>query len=309
MDKKGILIIGATGFIGKAIIQKLDSSVYDIYIASRNLENARKIFPENKYNFISLTDSSEQQLVEALINCSIIINLAGENIGNKRWTDRQKEKIFDSRLIVGSILNALLAKHGIRPEVYIQASAIGYYGNQGEKRLTEMNEVGKGFLAEVCDAWESSACVARSTSKTDYILRIGLVIGKEALIVKKLKLAFKWAGGVKIGRKNQMISWIHIDDLAEIVLLMINQKLEKGEYNLVAPNAEYAHDFYRLFAKSLNRFTWFVIPPKILQIIFGQMAEEVLLSGQNAFPEKLLMNNYKFKYPSLKEAFENILRN
>ena len=305
--KKGILIIGGTGLIGQAIVRKLDAEQYNIFIASRNVLTARTIFHENHIQYVSLDEEHPVKLVEAVRSCPVIINLAGENIGVRKWTEEQKNKIYESRLKTGALIDAILVEYKIKPEVYIQASAIGYYGNRGVDKITEKDSNGKGFLAEVCDAWESSAWIARHTSKRSYLMRIGLVLSKNAELVTTLSRMFKYFGGVRMGYKNQMISWIHIDDLVQAVISMLDGKLSGGEYNLVSPNPEYAHDFYKLFAKNLKRLSLMSIPPFLIKMIYGQMADELLLSSQNVFPEKLLQEDFSFKYTDLNTAFKDIL--
>lgn len=279
-----ILITGASGFIGSKLLKELLRRGYDninilsTHPASMDLpaEKSMKIFHWNP--------ELEQVDHSAFEDVDTVINLAGESIANQRWTKNKKEKILASRvngtkLIVSSI--------GDRAVKIINASAIGIYG--------------KGFLANVCRKWE------KPLPENSMIIRIGLVLSSDGGILKKILLPFRMGLGGTLGHGQQYMSWIHIEDLINIIIWGIEQRDSVGVFDAVSTSPVTNREFTKVLNKVLNRVNLFRVPRFALKAIFGEMSE-LLLQGQRVVPERLLSHGFRFKFNQLQDALEDLLK-
>lgn len=289
-----ILITGGTGLIGKALIAELINQ-HEIHVLTRSVRKAKKHMPDQVHLTTKLPKDSK-------FDFDIIINLAGEPIANRRWSDSQKEKICRSRWDITENLVTRIKQAKVKPSVFISGSAIGYYGRQpSTTKVTENNDmVHPEFTHEVCRKWESLALQAENDTRV-CIIRTGLVLAQQGGAIAKMRPAYKLGLGGPISHGQQVMSWISLADHIKALLFLINNEKCQGVYNLTAPNPISNNEFSQTLAKQLNRPNLFRMPSFVLKLIFGEMSD-LLLTGQAVYPEKLLDEGFEFSYPELADA-------
>ena len=294
-----ILITGGKGLRGTDLCaQLLEEKKHDIIILSRHPEKV-------KTPFRSISDLEE---LEKDLSIDIVVNLAGESIANKRWSDQQKKRIISSRIDTTQKLINYFKKIEHKPELLINGSAIGYYGI-GEKK-EPINESATGdtsFSSQLCRQWESVAMEAESMGIRTCLLRTGIVLGKGGGALSKMIPPFKMGLGGKIGSGNQWMSWIHIDDLVGIICFCMQHDNLKGGVNGTSPFPVVNTVFTKALGKILHRPTFIPMPQILVKVLLGQMGEELLLAGKKILPTKVLESGYKFQYPHLEDALSNII--
>lgn len=290
-----ILITGGTGFIGSALIKELACPENDILV----FIHKKKSCEHRIKSISSLNEIQSQTRIDA------IINLAGAPIG-KRWTKSYKRELFESRIHVTENILKLIDRLKHRPQLLINASAVGYYGLQGEKMLDERSNSTDAFTHRLCRAWESAASGARERGVRLCIARLGIVLGKSGGILKQMTLPFRWGLGGKLGRGDQYLSWIHIDDLIGAFQFFMERNDQEGIYNLTAPNPVTNLAFTTCLGKQLGRSTFLSIPSFFIKILLGQMGDALLLKGNRVLPQRLCHAGFSFRYPKLPRALQNI---
>jgi len=302
-----VLVTGATGFVGNALLKALNHKGHEIVVLTRNIDAAGFRLPVlcevHQWN-------PEQGPPESSVfkDVDAVVHLAGENIAGGRWTKKQKERIRLSRLFSARHLVQALGKLNSRPKVLVSASAIGFYGGSGNTLLTEDVPPGNCFLANVCQDWEQEAMHAREFNIRTACLRTGIVLGKEGGAMQKMLPPFQMGLGGNLGSGNQWMSWIHVHDLVEMYVHAIETESVEGVYNAVSPGPVTNTEFTRTLGKQLRRPTLIPIPKPLLRIIFGDMAE-VLVASQNVSAEKISSTGYRFKFPNLPSALKDIADN
>jgi uncharacterized protein (TIGR01777 family) len=292
-----ILITGGTGFIGSTLCSRLlEEGNNKIVILSRHSE---KIKPPIQ----AIAELNELKDNDAF---DVVINLAGEPIANKRWSDQQKHQIFSSRINTTEKLIAYLETLENKPKLLISGSAIGYYGIDKTDAVIEEKDNGdNSFSSELCQKWEAVALKAEKLGIRTCLLRTGIVLGKNGGALNKMLLPFKMYLGGRIGNGKQWMSWIHIDDLIGIILHCINHDNLKGAVNGTSPNPVTNQAFTKTLGTVLKRPTIFPMPALVVKLLMGQMGEELLLAGKQIRPKKALDAGYIFKYKTLEEALIN----
>ena len=294
-----ILITGGTGFIGSALCKKLLINKNNkLTLLSRN---------PGEIKIPAKAISSLSQL-EKDASFDVIINLAGEPIADKRWTENQKRKIITSRIDTTDKIIEFIKTAKKKPVLLINGSAIGFYGIN--KTNMDIDENGKGdnsFSSDLCKQWEAAAVQANSFGVRTCLLRTGIVLGKNGGALNKMLPPFKMGLGGKIGSGQQWMPWIHLDDLVGIILHCIEHNDLNGAINATAPNPSTNQNFTKTLGKILNRPTIFSIPEIIIKLLMGQMGVELLLSGKKILPIKISDKGYQFQYPKLENALQNIL--
>ncbi len=297
-----ILILGASGLIGNALITNLTQKGHQVIAVSRSYKN------KSEKTDIQWIDLSLESLVKSLNQgVDIVINLAGETI-TQAWTKENWNKFEVSRIDLTQMLVTAIEKTPVemRPKQLINASAIGYYGDTGQKITTESAKPAvNNPLAQLCVDWEQAAFKAESSGVKVAVMRIGLVLGKEARAWKMLKQVFKIGIGGRLGDGKQIMAWIHLDDVIGAILHIINNELS-GAYNFVSPQPVSNQKFTEILAASVNRWVFLPVPAFALKLKY-QGFEEVLLKSQNIAPQALLDSGYEFKHTDLKIAFESLL--
>jgi len=297
---KNVLIAGGSGFIGKYLTRRLTEEGYKVSILSRSARNNGATLYYYWNPDKGIIDK------ESLKNQQVIINLAGASIADKLWTKKKKETIVKSRIQSTRLLINSLEKNEIRPELFINASAIGYYGHRPGEILTEQSARGTGFLSQVCYNWEQ-ALKPLSGLKIPYaIIRLGIVLGKERGSLQKMMLPLKFRFNVIFGKGEQIISWIHIEDVFRIIYHLIEGKLSSGIYNGVAPNILNQSQFNGTLLNLLHLKALTVrIPDRLLKFLIGEMAT-VFTNYQQIKPQKLLDQRFQFKYPEINNALNDL---
>jgi hypothetical protein len=235
-----------------------------------------------------------------------VINLSGEPIAGKRWTPDQKKELRDSRLSTTKALVDAMVLAKTKPSVFLNASAIGFYGPRNEEVLSEVSPAGTGFLAELCGEWEKEALRASALGIRTVLLRTGIVLAKEGGALSKMVPPFKFFIGGALGSGRQIMSWIHLEDEVGGILKCLEDERISGPVNLTAPNPVSMSEFAGSLGRVLRRPSFLPVPGIALKILLGEMSE-LLLTGQNVAPKTLLSAGYVFKYPRLEPALENLL--
>ncbi|WP_440056201.1 TIGR01777 family oxidoreductase [Pseudoalteromonas sp. T1lg65] len=297
-----ILITGATGLIGKRLSQYL-AHKHSVIALTRNITKALSTLPKgiepvsclNKVNFNEL---------------DAIINLAGEPIAEGRWTKNKKQKIINSRLELTQQICKKIIESETPPHTLISGSAIGYYGRQlPETQITErFTQCHPEFSHDVCKQWEQMAESARSEQTRVCLLRTGIVLAKDGGALKRMLPPFKCGLGGPIGSGKQIMSWVHLDDMVQLILFILRHREIDGPVNATAPEPVSNGTFSIALANAISRPAFITTPGPVLKLMFGEMAD-LLLYGQQVIPEKLLDSGYRFRYPNLTEAFQQIFSN
>lgn len=290
-----ILLTGGTGFIGKRLGVKLTQEGHRVYVLSRQ-ENVELPFSATIVNWEKL----EEGISSGNLSVDAVINLAGQNIA-QRWTDSLKKEITDSRVETTRRLVNLF--RGKNLKTLISASAIGIYGDRGDEELTEESKPGVGFLSDVCKLWEEEAHKAQEYTRV-VILRFGLVLGAGGGALAKMAMPFKLGFGGALGDGKMWVSWIHIDDLIDIICKALLDT-RAGVYNAVAPNPVRNKEFSEKLAQRFGKKLFMPIPVTALKVLMGETAE-VLLSSQKVFPKRLEGQDFKFKYPTVEGALQEV---
>lgn len=299
-----VVVTGATGFIGKYVVETLIKEGMTPVILTRNANSAQKAFG-SKIEAHAWNPEVELAPAKVLESADAVIHLAGEGIANKRWSEKQKAKILDSRVKgTRNLVNALNNLKGKKPKVLVSASAIGYYGNRGSETLTESSLLGNGFLSEVCEAWEAEA---KKVDPTIRLVnpRIGIVLGREGGALQKLLPLFKLGGGGPVGNGQQYMSWIHVKDVAGMLVFAIKNDSIKGAMNTVAPNPVTNAEFTKALGKAVHRPAFMPAPAFALQLAMGELSVLVLHS-QRVLPEVAQKAGYAFQFPEIQNALTDL---
>jgi uncharacterized protein (TIGR01777 family) len=301
-----VIITGATGFIGRALCRELHKD-YEVIALSRSVEGTNRSIGDvaKVVPWDAKTSTGWDQEVDGSL---AVINLAGENLGAGRWTHARKSRILQSRLDSTKAIIETLKRVQNKPKVVILASAIGYYGPRQDEQLDETAAPGDGFLADVCRQVEGFADQIEALGVRCIVIRTGVVLGRDGGALSKLAMPFRFYLGGHLGSGRQWFSWISLEDeVAAIRFLMENDQL-RGVFNLTAPQPVTMKEFCRILGKVLNRPAWLSVPAFAARLALGEMADEMLLSGQRVLPGRLPASGFKFKYPDLKKALSDILK-
>ncbi len=291
-----ITVTGGTGFIGRRLVTKLLADGHTLHLLGRRAHGGVR--------FTDWDAGAGAPPAEAFAGTEAVIHLAGEPVA-QRWTAEARRKIRDSRVQGTESLVRVLSTLGTRPACLVSASAIGIYGTRGEEVLTESSPPGQGFLAEVCREWEESAGRAEALGIRVVRVRIGVVLGKSGGALARMLPPFKRGVGGRLSSGRQWMSWIHLDDLVDLIRFSLTAPMS-GPVNATAPNPVSNTEFTRVLAGTLHRPAMFPVPALALKAIFGEMAE-VLLSSQRVMPQAAQSAGFRFHYPELAGALKNLL--
>lgn len=297
-----ILLAGGTGFIGSRLLEAFQRDGHAVTMLTRSASKAERL--QKKGAAIRLW--SDPDWPKALEGVDAVINLAGEGVADGRWTPARKEKILSSRLESTRALVGAMAKAGGRPKIMVSASAVGFYGSRGDAGINEDAPAGKGFLSEVCIAWESEALKARALGARVVLLRIGIVLGSGGGALSRMLLPFRLGLGGRLGSGAQGFPWVHVDDVVGLAReALINPALD-GPVNVVSPEPLTNAEFTAALGRALRRPAIVPVPAFVLRLLLGEMSE-MLLAGQRALPAAAEKAGYRFKFPRLKECLNDIL--
>lgn len=301
-----VVLTGATGFIGKYLVQALLKEGMTPIILSRNPSQARKVFGSSlqAHPWNPETELAPQTVLES---ADAVIHLAGEGIANKRWNEKQKKKILNSRVLgTQNLVKSLNSLKGKKPKVLISASAIGFYGNRGADILNESSLPGNGFLSDVCEAWENEARKVDPSIRL-VLPRIGIVLGREGGALQKLLPLFKLGGGGPVGSGNQYMSWIHVKDVAGMLVFALKNETIKGPMNAVAPNPVTNAEFTKALGKAVHRPAFMPAPAFALKLAMGELSVLVLHS-QRVVPEVAQKAGYGFQFSQIQDALNDLAK-
>jgi hypothetical protein len=302
MSQKHILLTGGSGFIGQQLVPTLLSAGHTITVFTRNPKKTSAIFQQQ----VTTTDNLEG--LSADDHFDAVINLAGEGIGDRRWTDAVKQQLRDSRLLTTASLVEYFKRANQKPAVFISGSAIGVYGLHRDEKLDEQASGDDSFSSRLCRDWEAQAAEAEALGIRCCYLRTGVVLGKNGGALSKMLPPFKMALGGPMGSGQQWMSWVHMDDLVNAIVYALETPSINGPINGTAPNPVTNKAFSKALGSALNRPAVIPMPAFVLKLMMGEMAEELLLSGQRVVPAKLTRSGFEFKYPQLDDALRDIIQ-
>ena len=300
--KQQILITGATGMIGKKLISKLLEDGHSVSILSRKFRRIKNVA-------VYLWDVYKREIdANCLKGIDTIIHLAGEGIADAKWTKERKQKIIDSRILSTNLLYKAIKDQNSKVKNFISSSAVGYYGDRQDEILTEESGPGKGFLAECCELWEQAVDDGKAFDFRIVKIRTGVVLGKGGGALPVMEKPIRLFAGAALGTGKQWIPWIHIDDIVNIYLAAVEDNNYNGVYNGCAPYPVTNETLTKAIAKKLHRPVWPVnVPEKVLNMFLGQMSS-VVTTSNNTSAQKLLNEDYNFKFTHLEDALNDIYK-
>ncbi|PMB20780.1 TIGR01777 family oxidoreductase [Fischerella thermalis] len=304
-----VAISGATGFVGSRLVEQLHKNGHRVLVLTRNIAHAQKVFPKKAFSnveIVAYTPTVSGTWQEAIASCDGVVNLTGEPIGEGRWTPERKQEILNSRKLTTQKIVEAIAKADPKPGVLVNASAIGYYGTSETATFDETSPSGNDFLAQVCQAWEAEATKVTEAGVRLVILRFGIVLGLGGALGKMIT-PFKLFAGGPIGSGKQWFSWIHIDDLVNLIIQALTKPEMSGVYNATAPHPVRMSELSTTMGKVMHRPSWLPVPDFAIEALLGEGAV-VVLEGQQVLPKRTLESGFEFQYPDLQPALETILK-
>ncbi|MBF0260057.1 MAG: TIGR01777 family protein [Desulfamplus sp.] len=329
-----IMVTGASGFVGTHLCATLLKKKH--HVTGVGTSKKHILQDSDRFEWISADTTLEGEWQDKVRTSDVIINLTGKNIFGY-WTQKYKEQIYRSRVLTTENIVAAMPKindtaiesgksdpslsdgmmssmsgvagslkSGYRKPVLLNTSAIGYYGDRGEDKLTETDRSGNDFLAKVCMDWENEAFKAEEKGARVVVMRFGVVLGRDGGALKKMVPAFKFFAGGPLGKGIHWFPWIHIDDLLNAVLMLIENKNISGAVNFVSPGAIRHREFASELGHALNRPSLMPAPAFMIKTVMGELGE-AFLSSQKAIPDVLNKSGFSFKFPDLRSALEDIL--
>lgn len=294
-----ILITGGTGLIGRHLIPRLFTLGHEVTVVTRHPDKARQLLDSRVTLCKSLNDKTSLDGFDA------VINLAGEPIADKRWTEQQKQRLCNSRWNITQNIADLINASESPPAILISGSAAGYYGDLGEVVVTEEEPPHNEFTHKLCARWEQIACTAQSDKTRVCLLRTGVVLAPEGGILAKMLPIFKLGLGGPMGNGRQYLAWIHIDDMVNGILWLLDNDL-RGPFNMVSPYPVRNEQFAHTLGHALNRPAVLRAPAAAIRLMMGE-SSVLVLGGQRALPKRLEEAGFVFRWYSLDEALENVV--
>jgi uncharacterized protein len=295
-----ILLTGGTGLIGRALCRHWLHQGHQLTVWSRRPEQVASLCGDAVRGIARLEDLGEEPL-------DALVNLAGAPIADRPWTRKRKALLWASRIGLTEQLLAWLATRQQRPAVLLSGSAVGWYGDGGERELHEDSPpVSEDFAAQLCGAWEETALRAQALGMRVVLLRTGLVLAAEGGLLKRLLLPFKLGLGGPLGDGRQWMPWIHIDDQIALIDFLLQQVHAQGPYNACAPQPERNRAFSQALGRELHRPAFIPAPAFVLRLLLGELAV-LLLGGQRAVPARLQEAGFNFRFTDLDAALTDLL--
>lgn len=294
-----VLLTGGTGLIGRHLVSRLLTLGHTVCVVTRSPEKARQMLDARVEIWPGLQNVSTLDGVDA------VVNLAGEPIADKRWTHAQKQKLCDSRWAITQRISELIQASETPPAVLISGSATGYYGDLGEVVVTEEEPPHNEFTHKLCARWEQIASSAQSDRARVCLLRTGVVLARNGGILGKMVPPFKLGLGGPIGNGRQYLAWIHIDDMVNGILWLLDNDL-RGPFNMVSPYPVRNEQFSHALGQALNRPAFLRVPATAIRLLMGE-SSVLVLGGQRALPKRLEAAGFTFRWYDLDEALGDIL--
>ena len=297
-----ILLTGASGFIGRHLTAALSRQRHEVLRLTHGPVDAAD---PRLFSWDIAKGALDERCLQGV---DAVIHLAGESIAGARWSEAQKQKIRDSRVLGTRLLLEKIAAQPTKPMAFLAASAIGFYGDRGAEELDESSSPGNDFLAGVVRDWEAETAKAAELGMRLVQMRFGVVLGKEGGALGKMLLPFKLGLGGKVGSGEQFMSWISVNDLVRAVLFLLEHQECHGVYNLTAPNPATNAQFTQSLGRALSRPTLFPMPAFAARLAFGEMADALLLGGQKVAPARLKAAGFQWEAPYLGEGLNKLLQ-
>ncbi len=292
-----VLISGATGLIGSALIPELEAGGHAVTRLSRSQSGPDTI----------RWDPEAGTIEGDLEGTDAVVHLAGESIAQGRWNPQKKQQILESRVKGTRLLAEKISGLPTPPKVMVSASAVGYYGDRGDEVLTEESSSGTDFLAGVCREWEAAAEPARQGGIRVVHPRLGIVLSPKGGALGTTLPIFKLGGGGKIGGGNQWWSWVALDDVVGSIVHALTEETVEGPVNVGSPNPMTNAGYTKVLGKVLGRPTVLPLPAPVIRVMLGEVADSLLLASGRMRPAKLEATGYEFRYPQLEGALRHLL--
>lgn len=291
-----ILITGGTGFVGKNLTKSLTAKGHHVFILTRS--------PDTHNDSEKITHLHYHDGVDKLPIIQAVINLAGDSLFGY-WTKKKKERILSSRIETTEMIVDFMKQMKVKPTVFISGSAIGFYGTSEDLIFTEKTiEAGDDFLAHVVQTWEHTAREAKDLGIRTIYARFGVILGHEGAL-PLMSLPIKLFAGGKIGHGEQWVSWVHIDDVVNLLSFCLTNHQIEGPLNITSPHPKRNKEFTKILAKVLKRPHWLPTPAPLMRMTIGEMSA-LITKGQYVFPQRAIDDNFNFLYPNLKDALKEI---
>ncbi|MBM7704421.1 TIGR01777 family oxidoreductase [Metabacillus iocasae] len=300
-----IVIAGGTGFVGTALTNHFLTNKHEVYILTRN---TNKPAHDPKLHYVEwLTEGSSPE--SELEGADVFINLAGVSLNSGRWTEERKKAIFESRVSSTKEMIRIMSSLKKKPAVYVNASAVGYYGISNTETFVESSPAASDdhdFLAHTVKVWEQEAKRAEELHIRTVRTRFGIILGKDEGALPKMVLPYRLFVGGTVGSGEQWVSWVHIEDVVSIIAFVIEHEDVNGPVNVTAPHPVQMKEFGQTIGRVLGRPHWLPVPSAGLKVMLGEMST-LILDGQKVIPQKLGEHHYKFTYNELEGALKNLL--
>jgi uncharacterized protein (TIGR01777 family) len=299
-----ILLTGGTGLIGSQLVRLLLDRGHQVVILTRNLAGKPAMTGVQYAAWDGKIDGSWVKLMPAI---DAVVNLAGENIGGHLWTPAHKELVRTSRVQAGKVLVEAIRQSSRKPDLFIQSSAIGYYGPSGDQPLGEDAPSGRDWQSDICREWEGVTQPLDAMGIRRLVIRSGVVLSLDGGAFPRLLLPFKLFAGGPIGSGRQWLSWIHWRDEIEAISHLIHHTGAEGVYNLTAPEAMSNAEFGRLLGRVIKRPYWFPTPGFAIRLVLGEMST-LVLDGQRVFPQRLIESGFQFRFAKVQDALMDLFK-
>jgi len=295
-----LLITGGTGFIGRTLIRQRLSAGHQIFVLTRSRSKAQQTLPNTVKCIQSLDDIGDDTAIDQ------IVNLAGEPLVGKRWNRASKQMFVDSRVETTQALIDFIARRAQKPRVLVSGSAIGYYGDRADETLTEDSAAGHEYTSDLCHQWEQTAEQATQYGVRVCVLRIGVTLGADDGPFPTMARPFKLGVGGRLGHGQQWLSWIHIEDLTNLIGHLLDHASLQGVFNGTAPEPVTNRTLTHTLGAVLHRPSFWVVPGFVLRFLMGGVAH-ILLTGQKVLPQNTLDSGFEYRYPTLDNAVTALL--
>ena len=301
-----IIIAGATGFIGQKLTSRLLESHTSVVVLSRKPASGSTT-GHALIRYGQWDGRNQGDWTRHIDGADAVINLSGQSVASRRWSKTRKQRLYSSRIDSTNALVEAIGASTLKPSVLLNASAVGYYGHVKDGVVTEEHKPGNDFLGRLCADWESAALAARAFGVRVVMLRTGIVLDPEGGALQRMILPFKLFAGGPLGSGDQWFPWIHEEDEIRAILYALEQRSLHGPVNCSAPESATMRDFSNALGRALRRPSALRIPGFMLRALLGEMAD-VVLSGQQTVPEKLMKEGFEFSFPTLPGALADLLR-
>lgn len=304
-----VAIAGGTGFVGQQLVRQLTQDGASVVVLTRNQQKGKRQFPASAFPTVEVIAYEPRQSgpwQESISGCTGVVNLAGAPIADHRWTAEYKQEILESRTQTTEKLVEAIAAAPDKPQVLVNASAVGYYGTSETAVFDETSAPGDDYLAQVCQAWEAAAKEVTAAGTRLVIARFGIVLGPDGGALGKMLTPFQLFAGGPIGSGKQWVSWVHRQDVVRFLSEALSNPDLSGVYNATAPNPVRMQTLCHVLGEVMSRPSWLPVPEFALELLLGEGAM-VVLDGQQVLPKQTLAAGFDYRFETLKPALEDVL--